>query len=307
MPTPSVESVARITSRAEALRHQIQGYLLECRAETGENLDDAQAAKYRAMREDLDELETRGEFEKSDLARVGSYPGALQRAVDGGSGAEQRGRAWARETAERLRSVGGEQRAVVSGSLDVPVLLDIPPVAIPFPKRLIDVCGNRMQLDSPGLAFEYYKQTAPRVNNAAPVPDLGTKSVSTLTVTAVTDRCRVIAHLSDYMPQRIYWNYPAITSWLYDQMFGCVLDAIEAQVISGDDTGEIMVGILNTSGTTDIAFATDVPTTLRTAVSALQNLGEVPSAWALNPADAPSHRPAAVGDDGPFPVRRLRT
>ena len=47
-----------------------------------------------------------------------------------------------------------------------------------------------------------------------------------------------------------------------------------------------MTGILATSGTTDIAFNTDLPTTLRSAVSALQNLGETPTAWALNPTDA---------------------
>lgn len=95
-----------------------------------------------------------------------------------------------------------------------------------------------------------------------------------------------VAHLSDYMPTRIYWNFPTVTAWLYDQQFQCVLDAIEQQVISGDGSVENMTGILATSGTTDIAFNTDLPTTLRSAVSALQNLGETPTAWALNPTDA---------------------
>jgi hypothetical protein len=86
-----------------------------------------------------------------------------------------------------------------------------------------------------------------------------------------------VAHLSDYMPTRIYWNFPTVTAWLYDQQFQCVLDAIEQQVISGDGSVENMTGILATSGTTDIAFNTDLPTTLRSAVSALQNLGETPT------------------------------
>jgi hypothetical protein len=182
----------------------------------------------------------------------------------------------------------------------VRVLLDLPVAKIPFPKRLIDVCGNRLQLDSPGMAFEYYKQVPPRVNNAEPVPDLGTKPTSTLTVQAVTDRCRVIAHLSDYMPIRVYWNFPTVTAWLYDQLFQCVLDAIEQQVISGNGSGENMLGILNVAGTTDIAFETDVPTTLRSAVSAMQNLGETPSAWVMNPQDAQSVDLTRWGAGGGF-------
>ncbi|CAM3400249.1 phage major capsid protein [Mycobacterium intermedium] len=65
-----------------------------------------------------------------------------------------------------------------------------------------------------------------------------------------------------------------------------VLDAIEYQAISGDGSGENCTGILHTAGTTAVAFTTDVATTLRRATTALQQLGEVPTAWALSPADA---------------------
>jgi hypothetical protein len=47
-----------------------------------------------------------------------------------------------------------------------------------------------------------------------------------------------------------------------------------------------MTGLLTVAGTTAVAYATDVPTTLRKAVTALQVLGVQPTAWALNPADA---------------------
>jgi hypothetical protein len=53
-----------------------------------------------------------------------------------------------------------------------------------------------------------------------------------------------VAQLSDYMPTRIYRNFPTVTAWLYDQLFPRVLDAIEQQVISGDGSGENMTGIL---------------------------------------------------------------
>lgn len=301
MATPDQETLDRLERRRDGAVNTAR-QLLETRQAAGiRELDDADATKFRGMTETIRELDEHIDLYRGELQRA-RIPDRFARLGGGGSGndAEQRGRQWARDTAEQLRRVGGEQRAVVSGSLDVPSLLDLPVVAIPFPKRLIDVLGNRLQLDSPGLAFEYYRQSPPRTNAAAPVPDLGTKSTSALTVTAETDRCRVIAHLSDYLPIRIFWNFGTVTSWLYDQMFQCVLDAIEQQVISGDGTGENMTGILNTSGTTDVAFNTDVPTTLRSAVSALQSLGETPTGWCLNPADAEAIDLTRWGTTGGF-------
>jgi len=80
-----------------------------------------------------------------------------------------------------------------------------------------------------------------------------TKSTSTLTVTAIAGRWRVIATLSDYMPIRIWWDFQSINNWLYDQLYGCVLDAVKQQAIAGDGGGENMTGILNTTGTTAVA------------------------------------------------------
>jgi len=288
MATPTAEHLARLESKRSVLRRQAEQFLDGIAEKRGSNanLDTAEQVKFAAMTQDIATMDETIRQYAEDLERVGELPVGLAHRVASGSGAEQRGRLWSSDTADRLRAMGGEARAVVSGSLDVPVLLDIPPVAIPFPKRLIDVLGNRMQLQSDGLAYEYYKQTAPRVNNAAPVPDLAAKPTSQLTVTAVQERCRVIATLSDYVPTRIYWHFDQINNWLYNQLYGCVLDEIEQQVISGDGSGENMTGILNTAGTTNIAFATDVPTTLRGALSAMQTLGEVPTAWCLNPVDA---------------------
>ena len=65
-----------------------------------------------------------------------------------------------------------------------------------------------------------------------------------------------------------------------------VLDALEAQIVSGSGTGENMRGILNTAGTTAVPFATDAVTTLRSAITALQLKGENPNGWVMHPADA---------------------
>lgn len=125
-----------------------------------------------------------------------------------------------------------------------------------------------------------------RTNNAAPTADLAQKPITVLTVEPVVDRCRVVATLSEPLPLRIWLDEPAITSWLTAQLAGAVLDEIETQTISGDGTGENFRGIVNTAGISHVAFATDPSTTLRKTITALQNLGEVPTGWALNPVDA---------------------
>jgi hypothetical protein len=142
------------------------------------------------------------------------------------------------------------------------------------------------------MSYEYFRQTA-RVNNATAVPDLATKPTSVLSVQAIQDRCRVIAHLSEPVPYRIFVDSNAISTWLADEMGQGVLDAVEAEAVGaptgtgpGTGSGEHMTGVRKVAGTTAVPFATDVPTTLRHAVTVMQNLGEQPTGWALNPADA---------------------
>jgi HK97 family phage major capsid protein len=132
------------------------------------------------------------------------------------------------------------------------------------------------------------------------VADGNVKPTSTLTVEPVTDRCRVIAHLSEPAPIRLWYDIEAFVSWLTTEMVQGVLDGLEAQIISGDGTGENMLGLLNTAGVTAVPFATDALTTLRSAVTALQQKGEVPNGWALNPVDAQAIDLTRWGTSGGF-------
>ena len=60
-------------------------------------------------------------------------------------------------------------------------------------------------------------------------------------------------------------------------LYQSILDGIEQHAISGDGTGINQTGLLHASGTTVQHFSTDLPTTLRGAVTKLQNLGEMPT------------------------------
>jgi HK97 family phage major capsid protein len=245
-------------------------------------LTPAQEVQYRTYVDDLRGLNAHIRDTKSELERMGSY--SLKNS--GGQGSMSYARQWAERVAEKLsRAMGGgqEHRAVTSGSIDIPQLIEPEVIPMARPQRLIDLFSNRLGLD--GNAFEFYRQSV-RTLTATAVADAGTKPTSTLTVAPIQDRCRVVAHLSEAAPIRLWYDYEEFVSWLTNEMVGGVLDGLEAQIIAGDGSGENMTGLLHAAGTTAVSFTTDVLTTLRSAVTALQVLGEIPTGWALNPADA---------------------
>ena len=255
-------------------------------------LTDDEQRQYDGLTEQLGPLDTELEALSERIAemrveiqragRDGSNP--LLASIRGsGRTTDAAAASWAQRTAQAITALGGERRAITSGSLDVPSLVEPSITLTPHPARLLDLLVSRKAVE--GNAYEYYVQSA-RTLAAAPVADAATKPTSTLTVAAVTDRCRVVAHLSEPFPIRLMADIQSFTSWLQSEMAEGVLDALEAQIVSGSGTGENMRGILNTAGTTAVPFATDAVTTLRSAITALQLKGENPNGWVMHPADA---------------------
>jgi Phage capsid family len=149
--------------------------------------------------------------------------------------------------------------------------------------RLIDLFSNRKMVDS--NAIEYFRQTV-KTNNAGPVADYGTKPTSTFTLSPETDRCRVIAHLSQPVPVRLLQDVDQVQPWLVREMAQGLMAAIESQFLLGSGSGENMLGLIPTPGTTNVNFTTDPATTIRSALTQLQILGEQPNGIALHPIDA---------------------
>lgn len=281
-----------LRSRKQALGAAAHAVMLEARAQGREQLTRAEQQRFTDLITEMGGID-----EEIDRGlQINAHP--LVNRGGGGrrrSDAANHARHWAAETANRIASTFGERRAVVAGTIDVPSLILPFVVETPWPVRLIDLIINRQVAES--NAFEYYQQIA-RTNNAAPVADLAQKPTSVFTLEAHDDRCRVVAHLSQPVPYRYLRDVPELQSWLVREMYEGVMAALEAQIISGSGSGENMLGLLNTSGTTAVAFDTDIPTTLRHAQTELQLLGERPTAIALNPADAETVDLARWGSSG---------
>ncbi|CAN5757905.1 hypothetical protein BH09ACT7_BH09ACT7_18320 [soil metagenome] len=246
-----------------------------------EHLTAAETASFEKYSSQIADFDQRIAELTAEMARAG-YGNA---GVEAARRAQMRGSAggWASRTATAVMAMGGESRAVASGSLDVPTLIETEVVAKPRPERLIDLFTNRKALQS--NAFDYFRQTI-ATNNAAAVADSAVKPTSIYTIESVEDRARVIAHLSEPVPIRLFADHPQLERWLTTEMAEGVLDRVESQAIGGSGSGENITGLLSTVGTTAVPFTTDVVTTLRSAVTVLQLAGVTPNGWVLHPNDA---------------------
>ena len=293
--------IDRMVRQRDSLKQQAREVLEKVKRSGRSETDAREDRRFRQAVDDVKQLTDRIEFEKEELRRRGVDNPLLQRLSRrrGGSSSDaaSHSRRWAGEVANRMQQTFGESRAVITGTIDVPSLVLPHVVETPWPVRLIDLVVNRMGAES--NAFEYYQQVA-RTNNAAPVADLATKPTSVFTLEAHQDRCRVIAHLSQPVPCRYLQDVEELQPWLVREMYEGVMSALEAQIISGSGSGENMLGLLNTAGTTPVAFDVDALTTIRHSITELQLLGEVPTAIALNPVDAESIDLTRWGTSGGF-------
>ena len=138
-------AITGMIQHLEARRSELAGLAeasLEHSRRSGiEELDPRQ----RAMLSDLRGIDSRLSELRAENERTGLGTGLLQR-LGGGTDAMTYGRQWADQVADKItRAMGhdGEQRAVDSGSIDIPSLIEPDVIPIARPMRLIDMFSNR--------------------------------------------------------------------------------------------------------------------------------------------------------------------
>lgn len=234
----------------------------------------AAIAKSRAELADLG-APSEGDFDLP--ADSGGYSGSFTRTAGKAAGSS-----WAKSVQDRLRRTADRTgvKALLTGQITVPPVVEI--VDLPqVPTRLLDLV-QRERLD--GNNFAYLRQTV-RTDNTDVVADLGTKPTSVYTFAEVEDRARVVAHLSEPFPLRYLEDYSELAAILDSQMVGGILSKVEQQLLAGTGIGEQFTGILTASGVTNVAFSSNMLTTIRKARTALEAKAETPTAWVLNPTD----------------------
>ena len=224
----------------------------------------------------------------------GLTPADFASSSEAGSISTRSGAGWAASAAQtftKAMPVGADGRkALVSGTIGLPSPISPEVVGISqVPRRILDLLPRRpLEAGIPfggGNSFTFLRQSV-RTNNAGFVADSADKPTSIYTVAEIEDRVRVLAHLSESIPERYFADFASLETFLRSEMQYGIEKALETNVVSGAGTGETLTGILTVAGTTPVAFNDDVLTTSRDAVTALESLGVVPSAFAFNPADA---------------------
>ena len=211
---------------------------------------------------------------------------------------------WALKAAERISttmSLLGGSKALLGTQVVVPEIIT-GPVNLPEERSTIlnliptQAATGKSTGGNGGNVFGYSVQTV-RTNNANAVVDGALKPTSVYTWEDRVDRFRVIAHLSEPMPERVLEDLNELRQILTDEMGAGVLDEIEGQILTGTGTiaatadgtpttaEEQLPGILNTSGIRAQAWTTDLLTTLAAAWDTMEIVKEVPNAWVLHPLD----------------------
>lgn len=194
--------------------------------------------------------------------------------------------AWAKSASNAFKDVSRRYpgvKALIGTPVDVEDPLRIRGVS-EIPSEPTNVLQLMPVVGTTDPRVTFLRQVTKTVN-ADVVADNALKPTSIFTFEEITERARVVAHLSEPFPERYLSDYDQLARVLDSQMRTGVLDALSRQVLSGDGLGENMTGILNTTGTTAQPFVTDVVTTLRKARTRMFNLGEQVTGWLVNPTD----------------------
>ncbi len=137
---------------------------------------------------------------------------------------------------------------------------------------------------------EYVRQTA-QVTQAAPTAEAtntstGTKPEGAMAFEKVTATVKTIAV---WIPatKRALADVAQLRGIIDQELRDDLMEDLEDELVSGDNSGEHFDGILHVSGTLEQDWDTDLLTTARKAITAVRVIGRArPTAWLLNPYDA---------------------
>lgn len=180
-----------------------------------------------------------------------------------------------------LADTGVGRKALVAGGAVSEVQIDQTPV--PEGRPLTGLLQVIPAIQS-AARFEYLRQVS-RDLQAAPVAAGGTKPTSTLGLEKVPGELNVVAHVSEPIDHYMLEDAPALEQFVGSEMAYGILRALEGQILNGTGTAPSLVGLLSATGVQAQAFATDVLTTARKAITLLEADGLVPSAFVFAPAD----------------------
>lgn len=191
-------------------------------------------------------------------------------------------KATARDLSDRLVTTTGGQKALIAGGTATATVIARDIALQPqLPTSILERIST-IALDSP--TYRYLRQTS-RANNADVVAAGGLKPTSGLGLTPVEGALSVVAHVSDGLNKYDLLDTRNLQSFVENELRWGLLTKVEQLVLGGDGEDGNPRGLLMQSGIQVQAFATDILTTIRKAITAAETLGYQPNTIVLTPAD----------------------
>ncbi|MFZ2527413.1 MAG: phage major capsid protein [Rhodococcus sp. (in: high G+C Gram-positive bacteria)] len=176
----------------------------------------------------------------------------------------------------------GQKALVTAGQsiTSIPMLGDVVADGKP-PASLLEVLRSRVTTTP---TWQYLRQTG-RTTNAAFVASGGVKPTSDYATATVDGKLSVLAHISQPVDKYVLGDAPALERFLTDEMNYGIRQKLEAGLLSGDGVAPNLLGLLNTGSIQTQAFATDVLSTTRSAITAVETLGLNADVFVIHPTD----------------------
>lgn len=235
-----------------------------------------EAPEVATLLAETQELQDRGPA-TSGLATVGIHRGGHGKSTPQGDRRWKSGH-WGDPV---VKEVGA--KALLSGSVTVPSLSGgiVPLAPGDRATSLLDVVPSEILRGTD--TYGYLLETA-RTNNAAEVAASALKPTSVYTVSLVTDKVRVIAHLSQPINRFDLEDTEILRGYIDGSLRNGVLLRLDSQILSGNGTAPSLRGLANTVGIQTQAFSSNILTTARKALTKLQiNAERQTGVYVMNP------------------------
>ncbi|MEV6931744.1 phage major capsid protein [Dactylosporangium sp. NPDC051485] len=206
---------------------------------------------------------------------IGLLPNSGLATPDGGS---SRGKTWGRAVVAACSDGIRFKGITPSGS----VVVAVPAPAVAPAGRPVPSLRNLLPSEDGQGRFSYFRQIT-RTNNATVVAPGAKKPTSIYETVLIDDRARVVAHLTEPIPRQDLMDAPLLEQWVSSELLYGLEVALEAEILTGNGTGEHLTGLNNISGVQVQTFATNVITTTRKAVTRLENYGYHGTGWIMSP------------------------
>jgi HK97 family phage major capsid protein len=166
------------------------------------------------------------------------------------------------------------------------------------PPRLVN---HLLTVTRPASVYDVLTETTPTTPGAASVvADGDEKPVRKLGLSRIEQRLKVVAVLTEPINRYILEDWPNLDAWLGQRLPQFIMDALEAEILTGDGTGEHFTGLAHVTGVQTQAYTTSAFNTVAAGLNQLEAIGVPASMIVLSATDWLTIQTATDSTNAPY-------